>query len=57
MLIKGKETFTKLSRDFAKEVQKRESVTIRPKEELERAKARLTIENYLGTTTFSPMMR
>jgi hypothetical protein len=47
-LLKGKETFMKLSRQLAEKAQKRERVTIQPKEHLTGAKATLTIKNYLG---------
>lgn len=48
LLLKGKESFMKLSRELAKKAQNRESLTIQPKERVFGAKARLTIENYLG---------
>lgn len=47
-LLKGKETFMKLSRQLAEKAQKRERVTIQPKEHLTGIKATLTIKNYLG---------
>lgn len=47
-LLKGRETFVKLSRHLAQEAQKRERVTIQPKEHLKGVKAALTIKNYLG---------
>jgi hypothetical protein len=47
-LMKGKETFMKLSRELAEKAQKRESVTIQPKERLTGEKATITIKNYLG---------
>lgn len=48
MLLKGKEEFLRLSRDLAKRAQKRESLTIQPKEKLSGRKAIITIKNYLG---------
>src|SRR3989344_4721053 len=47
-LKKGKETFMNLSRNLAEMAQKRESITIQPKENLEGIKGRITITNYLG---------
>lgn len=47
-LLKGKEQFMKLSRNLAKKAQKRESLTIQPKEKLTGKKAVITIKNYLG---------
>ena len=48
-LSKGIEAFKSFSRSKAKEAQRRESVTLQPKELLNKgAKATLTIENYLG---------
>ncbi len=47
-LLKGKENFMTLSRDWAKKAQDRESITIQPKERLSGIKATLTIKNYLG---------
>jgi len=47
-LLKGKEEFMRLSRDLAKKAQRRESLTIQPKEKLTGKKAILTIKNYLG---------
>ncbi len=47
-LLKGKESFMNLSRGLAKKAQKRESVTVQPKEKLSGKKATLTIKNYLG---------
>jgi len=47
-LLQGKEYFMTLSRDLAKKAQKRESMTIQPKEKLSGKKATLTIKNYLG---------
>ncbi|BDC35598.1 hypothetical protein MTLP_02800 [Candidatus Methanoliparum sp. LAM-1] len=47
-LKKGKNTFMELSRNLAKMAQKRESVTIQPKEHLEGIKGTITITNYLG---------
>src|SRR3989344_2578133 len=47
-LKKGKEIFMSLSRTLAEKAQKRESVTIQPKEKLDGTKATITIRNYLG---------
>lgn len=47
-LLKGKDEFMKLSRDLAKKAQKRESLTIQPKEKLTGKKGIITIKNYLG---------
>lgn len=47
-LIKGKENFMCLSRTLAEKAQKRESMTVQPKEKLEGIKGMLTIKNYLG---------
>ena len=47
-LHKGKERFMQLSRDLAHKAQKRESITIQPKEHLTGIKATITIKNYLG---------
>lgn len=47
-LHKGKERFMQLSRDLAHKAQKRESITIQPKEDLTGIKATITIKNYLG---------
>ena len=47
-LFEGKESFMNLSRDLAKKAQKRESVTLQPKEKITGVKATLTIKNYLG---------
>jgi len=47
-LLKGKESFMMVSRNLAKKAQKRESMTVQPKEKLSGLKATLTIENYLG---------
>jgi len=47
-LKKGKDTFMKLSRNLAEMAQKRESVTIQPKEHLDGVKGTITITNYLG---------
>lgn len=51
-LLKGKETFLKMSRELAKKAQARESVTVQPKEKLEGMKATITITNYLGGKYF-----
>lgn len=47
-LVKGKESFINLSRSLAEKSQKRESITVQPKEKLVGKKATLTIKNYLG---------
>jgi DNA-dependent RNA polymerase auxiliary subunit epsilon len=47
-ILKGKETFMKLSRRLAEKAQKRERVTRQPKEHLTGIKATLTVKNYLG---------
>jgi hypothetical protein len=47
-LLKGKDEFMKLSRMLAEKAQKRERLTIQPKEHLEGTKAIITIQNYLG---------
>ncbi len=47
-LHKGKKRFMDLSRKLAYEAQKRESVTIQPKEYLTGIKGMITIKNYLG---------
>ena len=47
-LKKGKEKFMELSRALAKKAQKRESITIQPKEHLSGKKGVITIKNYLG---------
>lgn len=47
-LAKGKESFMNLSRSLAEKAQKRESITVQPKEKLVGKKATLTIKNYLG---------
>jgi len=47
-ILKGKETFMKLSRRLAEKAQKRERVTTQPKEHLSGIKATLTVKNYLG---------
>ena len=46
-LRKGKERFMQLSRDLAHKAQRRESITIQPKEYLTGTKATITIKNYL----------
>jgi hypothetical protein len=52
-LEESKEAFLTLSRDLAEKAQKRESVTIQPKEMLEEGdKATITIKNYLGGKYF-----
>jgi len=47
-LIMGKEVFINLSRGLAEKAQRRESITVQPKEKLSGIKAILTIKNYLG---------
>lgn len=47
-LLKGKNAFMHLSRALAEKAQKRESVTIQPKEKLDGTKSTITIKNYLG---------
>lgn len=47
-LLKGKDEFMKLSRMLAEKAQKRERLTIQPKENLSGTKAIITIQNYLG---------
>jgi len=47
-LLKGKNEFMKLSRMLAEKAQKRERLTIQPKEHLTGSKAIITIQNYLG---------
>ena len=47
-LKEGKEVFMKLSRGLAELAQKREQVTIQPKEKLDGAKGIITIKNYQG---------
>ncbi len=47
-LKKGKDAFMTLSRNLAEMAQKRESVTIQPKEHLNGIKGTITITNYLG---------
>ena len=47
-LMKNKERFMSVSRDLARKAQKRESITLQPKERIKGAKATLTIKNYLG---------
>ncbi len=47
-LLKGKENFMGLSRTLAEKAQRREFVTVQPKERLSGIKATLTIKNYLG---------
>jgi len=52
-LEEGKDAFLNLSRDLAEKAQKRESVTVQPKEKLEAGeKATITINNYLGGEYF-----
>lgn len=47
-LMKGKDAFMTLSRELAEEAQKRESLTVQPKEYLSGSKCIITIQNYLG---------
>lgn len=47
-LFMDKNNFMKLSRELAEKAQKRESVTVQPKENLDGSKATITIRNYLG---------
>ncbi len=47
-LLKGKDEFMKLSRMLAEKAQRRERLTIQPKENLSGTKAIITIQNYLG---------
>ncbi|MBI5077163.1 hypothetical protein HZB94_02175 [Candidatus Falkowbacteria bacterium] len=47
-LLKGKDEFMKLSRVLAEKAQRRERLTIQPKENLSGTKAIITIQNYLG---------
>ncbi len=47
-LKKGKEAFMLLSRSLAEKAQKRESITIQPKEKVDGTKNTITIKNYLG---------
>ncbi len=47
-ILKSKDEFLALSRELAEKAQKRERVTIQPKERLSGGKAIITISNYLG---------
>lgn len=47
-LKEGKEHFMKFSRELAESAQRRESVTVQPKENLSGTKGTITITNYLG---------
>ena len=47
-LKKGKDAFMVLSRNLAEMAQKRESITVQPKEHLDGIKGTITITNYLG---------
>jgi len=47
-LLKGKEEFMSLSRSLAEKAQRRERLTIQPKENLSGTKTIITIQNYLG---------
>lgn len=51
-LKEGKDAFMSLSRNLAEMAQKRESITIQPKEKLEGVKGSITITNYLGGTYY-----
>ena len=51
-LQEGKDAFLKLSRNLAQKAQRRESITIQPKEKLDGKKATITIKNYLGGEYF-----
>lgn len=48
ILLKSKEDFMTLSRELAEKAQKREQLTVQPKENLLGEKATITISNYLG---------
>jgi len=47
-LLKGRNDFMKLSRMLAEKAQRRERLTVQPKESLSGKKAVITISNYLG---------
>ncbi|MDH7603904.1 MAG: hypothetical protein QHH13_03305 [Melioribacter sp.] len=47
-LLRGKEEFMNLSRALAEKAQRRERLTVQPKENLSGTKAIITIQNYLG---------
>ncbi len=47
-LLKGKKEFMRLSRTLSEKAQRRERLTIQPKENLSGTKAIITIQNYLG---------
>ncbi|MEO0091101.1 MAG: hypothetical protein ABIK61_00080 [candidate division WOR-3 bacterium] len=47
-ILKGKENFIILSRTLAEKAQRREKLTIQPKEKISGTKAIITIQNYLG---------
>jgi hypothetical protein len=47
-LLKGKEEFMNLSRVLAEKAQRREQLTLQPKENLSGTKGIITIQNYLG---------
>jgi hypothetical protein len=47
-LYKEKEEFMKLSRELSHKAQKRESITVQPKESLKGTKGLITIKNYIG---------
>jgi hypothetical protein len=51
-LYKSKDEFMKYSRNLAEEAQKREALTVQPKENLSGTKATLTIKNFLGGCYF-----
>ena len=48
LLLQGRNEFMNLSRQLAEQAQRRESLTIQPKELVDGSKAILTISNYLG---------
>jgi hypothetical protein len=47
-LYKEKEKFMKLSRELSYKAQRRESITVQPKESLKGTKGMITIKNYIG---------
>ena len=51
--MKGKDNFMKLSRMLAEKAQRREQLTVQPKEKLSGTKAIITIRNYLGGYYFT----
>ena len=44
----GRETFMSISRELAESAQRRETVTLQPKEQVSGTKGNITIQNYLG---------